>query len=72
MKITADDVKAYAEEYYEDYIEPSLSFYSAYFGISSFNDYYKQVKDDDSTKQGLLFDKTFEAICKIEKVTSAH
>ena len=72
VKITADDVKAYAEEYYEDYIEPSLSFYSAYFGISSFNDYYKQVKDDDSTKQGLLFDKTFEAICKIEKVKSAH
>ena len=66
-KITDDDVKAYAEEYYADYIEPSLAFYSAYFGISNFNDYYKQIKDDDGTKQGLLFDKTFETICKIEK-----
>ena len=72
VKITADDVKAYAEEYYEDYIEPSLEFYSAYFGISSFNDYYKQVKEDESTKQGLLFDRTFETVCKIEKAESAH
>lgn len=67
VKISADDVKAYAEEYYAEYVEPSLTFYSAYFGISNFNDYYKQVKDDEGTKQGLLFDKTFEAICKIEK-----
>ncbi|MBQ2863592.1 MAG: trigger factor [Clostridia bacterium] len=72
VKITADDVKVYAEEYYEDYIEPSLEFYSAYFGISSFNDYYKQVKEDESTKQGLLFDRTFETVCKIEKAESAH
>ena len=67
VKISADDVKKYAEDYYADYVEPSLAFYSAYFGISNFNDYYKQIKDDEGTKQGLLFDKTFEAICKIEK-----
>lgn len=66
-KISDDDVKKYAEDYYADYIEPSLAFYTAYFGISNFNDYYKQIKDDAKTKQGLLFDKTFETICKIEK-----
>lgn len=67
VTISQDDVKKYAEDYYKNNIEPSLAFYSAYFGISSFNDYYKQIKDDEGTKQGLLFDKTFEAICKIEK-----
>ena len=67
VTVTQDDVKAHAEDYYKNNIEPSLAFYSAYFGISNFNDYYKQIKDDEGTKQGLLFDKTFEKLCGIEK-----
>ncbi len=67
VTVTADDIKAYAKDYYEKNIEPSIQFYEAYMGIGSFNDYYSQIKDDVDTKESLLFDKTFELLTGIEK-----
>ena len=66
VTVTDEEVKAQAETYYKENIEPSIAFYSAYLGISSFNDYYKQVKDSPDMKESLLFDRALAKLTGIE------
>ncbi len=66
ITVTADDIKTKAQEDYKSNIEPNLALYKAYFGIASFTDYYKSVKNDASVKEGMIFDRTFEALCGIK------
>ncbi len=69
IKVTDEEAKAEAKEYYTQYVEPSLSFYSAYMGISDFNSFLKSYGGIDAYKESLIFDKTFE---KITGVTTAE
>lgn len=66
ITVTADDIKAKAQEDYKNNIEPNLALYKAYFGISSFSDYYASVKNDASVKEGMIFDRAFETLCNIK------
>lgn len=66
VTVTEEEVKAQAETYYKENIEPSIQFYSAYLGISSFNDYYKQVKDSPDMKESMLFDRAFAKLTGVE------
>ena len=66
ITVTADDIKTQAQEDYKNNIEPNLALYKAYFGISSFSDYYASVKADPSVKEGMIFDRAFEALCGIK------
>lgn len=65
ITVTADDIKTKAQEDYKNNIEPNLALYKAYFGIASFSDYYASVKNDASVKEGMIFDRAFEALCGI-------
>ncbi len=62
VKVTDDEAKADAKEYYTQYVEPSLAFYSAYMGISDFNSFLKSYGGIDAYKESLIFDRTFEKI----------
>ena len=66
ITVTVDDIKTKAQEDYKNNIEPNLALYKAYFGISSFSDYYASIKADPSVKEGMIFDRAFEALCGVK------
>ncbi len=67
VAVTDEEAKAEAKEYYTQYVEPSLSFYSAYMGITDFNSFLKSYGGLDAYKDSLVFDRTFEKITAIKK-----
>ena len=50
-----DDVRAEAEKEFKENIEPNLSFYSQYFGISDVDDYIEHCGGMAEIKQNKMF-----------------
>ncbi len=69
VSVTDAEAEESAKKFYEESIEPLLSFYSAYYGISDYKSFLKQY-GLDYFKDGMVFDKAFEKVAKYESAST--
>ena len=67
ISVTEDQVMAEAKADYKENIEPLLSIYAQYYGITSFNDYLEMMGGIKQLKENSLYTKTMEALTKTAK-----
>ncbi len=66
--ITTDEAHASAREQYTAQIEPNISFYSMFYGISDYESYVEYMGGIESYKQSMIYNAIIVKLCKIESV----